>query len=116
MDFCQQTAVLLFQTLCVPIFWLGSTVGLVCSIIGAAVEYQRARMRRRREEEEGALPGCMIMMAGALGFMGVVALVVSLFTGQVKRAVLLGTGVGVGFLLGFAFMVGLWLLLMRRGE
>lgn len=115
MNFCQQTAVLFTQNLCtLPPFWLGSIVGLACAAIGAAVEHQRVRARRGREDDENTLPGCMIMMVGALGFMGVIALLISLFTGEMRRAVLLGLGIGAGFMFGFMLLAGMWLLLARK--
>ena len=115
MSFCQQLTLLLPINWCtIPAFYLGSGVGLVCAMIGAAVEYKRARVRSRAGQEDGQLPGCMIMMAGALGMAGGVAIVISLFTDQLQRALLLGAGIGSGFLTGFLVLAGLWVLLVRE--
>jgi len=86
-------------------------VGAVSAIIGALVEFLIAR---RRDPDADRLPGCMIMMTGALGMTGVGAIGVSLFTGQVGRALLMGLGVGSGFISGFLVMVGVWFLFIRK--
>jgi hypothetical protein len=116
MDICKQTAVIFSRDLCeVHPFLLGSGVGLFCSVIGAVVDYLRGR-RRPAAAEDSALPGCMMLMTGGLGFTGLVALVISMFTGQVRRALWLGAGVGGGFLAGFLCLMGVWWLLLRPSE
>lgn len=118
MDICRQSTLLFSRDLCdIHPFLLGSGVGLICSVIGAIVDFRRTRARRGRSDEAGGLPGCMLMMTGALGFTGVVALLISLFTGQLRRALWLGAGVGSGFVGGFLLLLGLWWALLRpRGR
>ncbi|MCA9935325.1 MAG: hypothetical protein H6662_12735 [Ardenticatenaceae bacterium] len=92
-------------------YWLGFMVGAVSAVIGALVEFLIAR---RRDPDTDRLPGCMIMMTGALGMTGIGAVGVSLFTDQIGPTLLMGLGVGSGFLTGFLLMVLLWFLFMRQ--
>ncbi len=92
-------------------YWLGFVVGAVSAVIGALVEYLLAR---RRNPEEERLPGCMLMMTGALGFTGVVLIVIGLFLGQLGRTLSMGLGVGTGFVLSFLVLAGSWFLFLRR--
>ena len=115
MNICEQATLAISRDLCnLHPFWLGSGVGLVCSVLGAVVEYRRARQRSRAGEEARGLPGCMVMVTGALGFAGIISLGVSLFSGQLRRSLWMGAGVGSGFAAGFVLLMGLWWALLRR--
>jgi hypothetical protein len=54
------------------------------------------------------------MVTGALGFVGVVSVVVGVVLGELSRILWMGVGVGSGFVLGFLVMVGLWFGFVRR--
>lgn len=93
-------------------FFIGLAIGLASAIIGAIVEYLIVRQQGDREPER--LPGCMLLVAGALGGTGLLVIGFSLITsGEVVRMLITGLGVGVGFFSGFVFMVLAWFLLNR---
>jgi protein-S-isoprenylcysteine O-methyltransferase Ste14 len=96
-------------------FWLGTLIGSVAAVIGAVVEYQRAeqRMTPRDKPAEARLPGCMIIMAGAMGGVGVVALVASSLAGSPVPALVMGLGVGFGFFGVFILLVLGWIGIER---
>lgn len=113
-ELCRQFGLFFINDLCpIPSFFLGGGVGLLCALVGGVIEYRRARHRAPDAETSGRLPGCLIMMAGGLGFVGMMALIVSFFLGQVGQAAMLGLGIASGFLLGFWILVGIWVLLVR---
>lgn len=56
----------------------------------------------------------MLLVSGALGGVGLVAIGFSLITsGQVVRMLITGLGVGVGFFGGFILMMAGWFILNR---
>lgn len=94
----------------VRLFLMGGGVGLFCAVLGAFVEYVLAR--RRGGKEDANLPGCMLLMAGMLGIVGLAAIGISyLLIGTVWLPIVVGAGVMFGFLCGFIvlFVVGLFL-------
>lgn len=115
MNFCQYTAVSFAQSLCnLSPFWFGGGVGLICAVIGAVLEQRRWRSFSAPENDKRGLPGCMPIMAGFLGFVGVVLLLISLFMGGISQTMAMGLGVGAGFIAGFVVLVGIWLLFTER--
>jgi hypothetical protein len=93
-------------------FMIGGGIGLVCAGLGAFVDFM---VSRRRGAEENHLPGCMLLMTGALGFVGVVMLGVSyLFYQTFSPAFWMGVGVMAGFFLGFTFLFFAALLISSR--
>lgn len=107
MDICQLS---IFATPCqyLSYLWLGMLVGGVAAVVGAIIEYRRARYRRPPSERR--LPGCMILVAGALGGTGTVALIASTLAGSPLPALVMGLGVGAGFFLSFVLLVIGWVL------
>lgn len=94
------------------LFMIGLGIGLVCAVVGALVDFM---MARRRGAEENHLPGCMLLMTGALGFVGVVMLGVSyLFYQTFLPAFWVGAGVMTGFFLGFTVLFFAALLISSR--
>lgn len=92
------------------LFLFGGAIGLASAMLGAFIDY---RLARRRGDDD-ALPGCIFMVTGALGFVGFVVLVISIFIeGSLRRPLITGGGVMAGFLLGFVLMLGSWFLLNR---
>jgi ABC-type Fe3+ transport system permease subunit len=93
-------------------FIIGVAVGLASAIIGAIVEYLIVRQRQNQETER--LPGCMLLVSGGLGGIGIMAIGFSLITsGEVVRMLITGLGVGVGFFGGFVLMMLGWFVLNR---
>ena len=93
-------------------FFVGLAIGLVSAVIGAIVEYLIVRQRGDREVER--LPGCMLLVSGALGGVGLLAIGFSLITsGEVVRMLITGLGVGVGFFGGLVLMMLGWFLFNR---
>jgi ABC-type Fe3+ transport system permease subunit len=95
-------------------FFIGLAIGLVSAIIGAIVEYLIVRQRGDEIQETERLPGCMLLVSGALGGIGLLVIGFSLITsGEVVRMLITGLGVGTGFFAGFVLMMLGWLLLNR---
>ena len=93
-------------------FFIGITIGLASAVIGAVVEY--LIVRRQGDQPAERLPGCMLLVSGALGGVGMVAIGFSLITsGEVVRMLITGLGVGVGFCAGFVLMMAIWFILNR---
>ncbi|MCA9956943.1 MAG: hypothetical protein KC434_19570 [Anaerolineales bacterium] len=93
-------------------FFIGVGIGLTSAIVGAIVEY--LIVRRRGDQQTERLPGCMLLVSGALGGIGMVAIGISLITsGEVVRMLITGLGVGVGFFGGFILMMIGWFILNR---
>ena len=93
-------------------FFIGVGIGLTSAIVGAIVEY--LIVRRRGDQQVERLPGCMLLVSGALGGAGLIAIGVSLVTsGQVVRMLITGLGVGIGFFGGFILMMVGWFVLNR---
>jgi len=91
-------------------FMIGLAIGLVSAIIGAIVEYLIVRQRGDREAER--LPGCMLLVSGGLGGVGMLVIGFSLITsGEVVRMLITGLGVGAGFFGGFVLMMLAWFLI-----
>ena len=95
-------------------FLIGLAIGLVSSIIGAVVEFLIVRQRGSTNEETERLPGCMLLVSGGLGGVGLLAIGFSLLTsGEVVRMLITGLGVGTGFFGGFVVMMLLWFVINR---
>jgi hypothetical protein len=95
---------------------IGGGIGFISATIGALLQY-RVSQRKKREDED-VLPGCMFLVMGTLGFIGVLMIVISfILTGSLTRALRPGVGVAAGFFSGFGLLVILWLLWSRaRGR
>jgi hypothetical protein len=97
-------------------FLIGLVIGLVSAIIGATVEYLIVRQQRDDEQDNERLPGCMLLVSGGLGGVGLLAIGFSLLiSGEVVRMLITGLGVGVGFFGGFVLMMLAWFLVNRPG-
>lgn len=95
-------------------FLIGLAVGLASAVIGAIVEYIIVQRRGDKAEETERLPGCMLLVSGGLGGVGMLVIGFSLLTsGEVVRMLITGLGVGVGFFGGFILMMLGWFVLNR---
>lgn len=95
-------------------FLIGSGVGLFSAVLGGVLEFL---ISARREVGNGRLPGCMLLVTGALGFAGVVVTLISwLFGHDLGRPLTAGLGVGLGFFGGFVLLLIFWLLFFGRTE
>ena len=93
-------------------FLIGVAIGLASAVIGAVVEYLIVRQRGDREPER--LPGCMLLVSGGLGGVGLLVIGFSLITsGEVVRMLITGLGVGAGFFVGFVLMMAAWFVLNK---
>ena len=96
-------------------FLIGGGIGLVCAIIGAFVDYSVGR--KRGDVENDGRPGCMFIAAGGLGFVGLIAFLLSfVITGTVGPAFMMGLGVTSGFFIGFAVLFIGAILLLGKGD
>ncbi len=97
-------------------FFIGLAIGLASAIIGAIIEFLIIRQQGEREAEE-RLPGCMLLVSGALGGIGLLVIGFSLITsGEVVRMLITGLGVGAGFFSGFVLMTLVWFLFNRPSK
>jgi hypothetical protein len=96
-------------------FLIGGGIGLLSATIGATIDFLIAR-RRNKDREEGAPPGCLMLMAGGLGLVGLFFIIASwLLTDSLRLAMVTGLGVLTGFFIGFAVLfIGSVLLVERR--
>lgn len=95
-------------------FLIGLAIGLASAVIGAVVEYLIVQQRGDKAEETKRLPGCMLLVSGGLGGVGMLAIGFSLLTsGEVVRMLITGLGVGTGFFGGFILMMLGWFVLNR---
>ena len=103
MDMSQETAY----------FLIGALVGLCGSGIGALVDYFIAK--RQSNKKERVLPGCIFLVTGSLGLIGLLFTTVAfLLTGGVRLALLSGLGVLGGFTVTFMLLTLGWLLFVDR--
>lgn len=94
-------------------FLIGLALGFVSAVIGAVVEYLIVRRSESTEEGE-RLPGCMLLISGGLGGVGMLAIAFSLLaTGEVVRMLITGLGVTLGFVAGFMVMMLAWFVAER---
>ncbi len=93
-------------------FLVGLTVGFTSSAIGAIVDYRI--MQQKDDAEESHTPGCMLIMSGFLGWVGIIVVGVSLFLQSFNRALFAGLGVLLGFFAGFLVMLAFWFILQRN--
>lgn len=95
------------------LFINGLIIGLVIAIIGGAVDYLLGS-RVNNLQQTRQLPGCILYIAGTLGFVGLIALFISLILeGSIGTAVILGAGILGGFYAGFAALMLIYLLVNR---
>lgn len=84
-------------------FLIGGAIGLFSAVVGAIFDYYVNQPRNQRQENEP--PGCMFIVAGSLGFAGLIAIVLSLlFTRSIRMAAVTGLGVLLGFFIGFSVL------------
>ncbi|MFL7837975.1 MAG: hypothetical protein ACK2T4_02135 [Candidatus Promineifilaceae bacterium] len=97
------------------LLFIGLAIGFGIAGIGGLVDYLLSR-RRNNQENANNLPGCMLYFGGILGFLGVIAMIISLVTSHsLSPALLLGAGVLGGFYSGFALLIIGYLLVKRFG-
>lgn len=97
------------------LFIIGIAIGLGIAVVGGLIDYWLGR-RDQNEGHARLVPGCMVYLAGLLGLVGIVALIISLLlSGSLGPALVLGAGVLGGFYAGFALLLLLYLLVRRFG-
>lgn len=80
---------------------IGGGVGLVSALIAGLVQHRI--VRSGVEARSRRLPGCLMIVAGWLGMIGILVAAVSLaFTGRLNLAIVAGIGVLGGFFAGSA--------------
>lgn len=83
-------------------------MGLSSAFIGAAIDW--LRMRRLPDPNNGRLPGCLMLMVGALGFLGLVMFMITWVIGRPRISIISGAGVIVGFFLMFVLLAVIWVM------
>jgi hypothetical protein len=88
---------------------IGALIGLSSSSIGALIDYLLTK--KRNNQKESILPGCVLLVSGMLGLIGLCFTVTTFFlTGGLKLALLSGLGVLGGFTIAFMLLSLGWLL------
>jgi|GEM_PF-3422666 len=91
---------------------IGLAIGSISSLIGAIVSWV-IYLRGGNNNGRGAL-GCVFFVTGALVLVGFVILILSIPSGTIGFAVIIGVGVFVGFSVTFGAMLMLWIRLQNR--
>lgn len=95
------------------LLFIGFGIGIAIAIIGGIIDYLLSN-RERNPQKTNRLPGCMLYVAGILGFLGVISIIVSLIMSRsIGPAVVLGAGVLGGFYSGFSLMIIGYLVVKR---
>ena len=90
----------------------GAVFGFVVALLGGALDYRR--LRSRDADRATGAPPLIMIAAGLLAFLGLVAFAVSLIvTGGIGPAVVMGIGVGIGFNCGFGVLFLLYMMTRR---
>ena len=92
---------------------IGFGIGIGIAAIGGLVDYLLSA-RKNNPQKTNRLPGCMLFVAGVLGLLGIISIIVSLiFSGGIAPALALGAGVLGGFYSGFALLIIGYLVIKR---
>lgn len=92
---------------------IGGIIGFTSSTLGAIIDYSIAPRRENSEEEH--LPGCMLLVSGTLGLIGLVVTLISFFlTKGFRPAVMTGIGVLAGFTIAFIVLIIAWFITADR--
>lgn len=86
--------------------FLGVMIGVLTSCFGAVVSYL-LYMRQQEERTRGPLV-VLFIINGVLGIIGFIAIITSIFVGQLDLALLTGIGIFLGVLLTFAILSFTW--------
>ena len=89
---------------------IGAAVGLIGAMTAGMLQYRIAI--RNDDSRPRRLPGCLLLVSGWLGLVGLLVALVSLvLTGEMGPAIVPGMGVLAGFFVGSVAILCLWLLL-----
>jgi purine-cytosine permease-like protein len=92
---------------------IGLGIGFAIALIGGLIDYLLSK-RKYNSQQTNHLPGCMLYVAGFLGFLGIISIIVSfIMSGSIGPALVLGAGVLGGFYSGFALLIMGYLLVKR---
>jgi hypothetical protein len=95
------------------LLFTGLLIGTSIALIGGSIDYLISR-RRNKLHKTNHLPGCMLYVAGMLGFLGIIAIVLSLIISRsLSPALILGAGVLGGFYAGFTVLMIGYLVIKR---
>jgi len=95
-------------------FLIGVVIGITSSICGALIDY--LRLCRLDDPEQSGAPGCIYLVSGGLGFLGLVVIIISFIIQSVGRAITAGIGVLFGFIISFLLLMVLWFFLQRNNR
>lgn len=85
---------------------MGLLIGALVSCFGAIVSYF---LYLRQADDHTLRPlGILLIVNGMLGFIGFMAIITSVFVGQLGLALLVGVGVLIGVVLTFGILLFLW--------
>ena len=95
------------------ILFIGLGIGFATALIGGLIDYLISKSKNN-SQKTNHLPGCMLYVAGVLGFLGIISIIVSfIMSGSIGPALVLGAGVLGGFYSGFALLIMGYLLVKR---
>lgn len=93
-------------------FLIGAIIGTTSSICGALIDY--FRLRDSKGEEASGVPGCIFLVSGGLGLLGIIVIVISFIAQNLGRSLWAGLGVLVGFTISFIVLVILWFFVQKN--
>lgn len=85
---------------------IGGMIGILSSCFGATVSYL-LYLRRTEDPTKGPLV-ILIVVNGTLVLVGFIAVITSLFVGQIVLVILTGIGVFIGVTLTHGFLLFVW--------
>ena len=90
-------------------FLAGGLIGIICTLVASIAAY--FLYMRDDEDNPGGITAVMFIVTGTLVLVGVVAIVIGIFTGELSQVLLTGAGIFAGIVLTFS---GIMLLYRRK--
>ncbi len=84
----------------------GALIGIICTVIATTIAYQL--YMRGDEDNPGGITAVMFIVTGTLVLVGVVAIAIGIFTGELSQVLLTGAGIFTGIVLSFAIIMMLY--------
>ena len=87
-------------------FLAGGLIGIICTLIATTIAYQL--YMRGDKDNPGGMTAVIFIVTGTLFLIGVVAIVIGIFTGQVIQTLITGAGIFTGIVVSFALVMSLY--------
>ena len=84
-------------------FLAGALIGIICTVIATVIAYQ-LYMRGDRDNP-GGITAIIFIVTGTLVLVGVVAIIIGVFTGELMQVLLTGAGIFAGIVASFSIIM-----------